>query len=43
MKEMNKSNDYEKMFNDFAASHRKNKDSIKILMKFKKESALYRK
>ena len=40
MKEINKNNDYERMLNVFTVSHQKNKNSIKILMKFKKESAV---
>ena len=37
---MDKSSSYERMLDVFAASYRKNKNSVKILMKFKKESAV---
>ena len=37
---MNKSSSYERMLDVFAASHRKNKNSIRVLMKSKKESAI---
>ena len=43
MKKMNNSSFYERMFNVFIASHRKNKNSIKILMKFKKKRAIIEK
>ena len=39
MKKMNKSSSYERIFNVLTASHRKNKNSTKILIKLKKEHA----
>ena len=39
MKEMNKSSNYERKFDVLTASHRKNKNSTKVLMKSKKERA----
>ena len=43
MKEMNNSSFYKRMFDVFIISHRKNKNSIKILIKFKKKRAIIEK